>query len=119
MDLAILTRERRALLDGQELTVGAWAFDILAYLHANSDRVVTKKELLDHVWAGMLVEEGNLSVQITGLRKELGREAIKTVPGVGYQLSLAQQLPRSRDQSFRRSPRSSCCLSQISPARRT
>ena len=88
MDLAIFATDRRALLDGEELTLGARAFDILAYLQAHGDRVVTKKELLDHVWAGMLVEEGNLSVQINGLRKALGREAIKTVPGVGYQLSL-------------------------------
>jgi TolB-like protein len=61
---------------------------VLAYLHDHADRVVTKAELLDHVWSGMIVEEGNLSVQIAGLRKALGKEAIKTVPGVGYQLTL-------------------------------
>jgi DNA-binding winged helix-turn-helix (wHTH) protein len=58
--------------------------------------VVTKAELLDHVWSGMIVEEGNLSVQIAGLRKALGKEAIKTVPGVGYRLTLGARGGRRR-----------------------
>lgn len=88
MQLDIHSDRRAALLDGAELSLGARAYDVLAYLHANSDRVVTKAELLDHVWSGMIVEEGNLSVQIAGLRKVLGKEAIKTVPGVGYRFTL-------------------------------
>jgi DNA-binding winged helix-turn-helix (wHTH) protein len=88
VQLDILSDQRMARLDGADLRLGARAFDVLAYLHAHADRVVTKAELLDHVWSGMIVEEGNLSVQIAGLRKALGKEAIKTVPGVGYQLTL-------------------------------
>jgi DNA-binding winged helix-turn-helix (wHTH) protein len=84
VQLDILSDQRIARLEGAELSLGARAFDVLAYLHENADRVVTKAELLDHVWSGMIVEEGNLSVQIAGLRKALGKEAIKTVPGVGY-----------------------------------
>ena len=88
MQLEILNDQRMARLDGVTLVLGARAFDVLAYLHAHANRVVTKAELLDHVWSGMIVEEGNLSVQIAGLRKALGKEAIKTVPGVGYQLTI-------------------------------
>jgi TolB-like protein len=86
--LDILKDQRMARLDGADLALGARAYDVLAYLHDHADRVVTKAELLDHVWSGLIVEEGNLSVQIAGLRKTLGKEAIKTVPGVGYQLTL-------------------------------
>lgn len=88
MDLTIEQDARRATVNGTVVSLGARAFDVLAYLHTHADRIVSKAELLDHVWAGMVVEEGNLAVQITGLRKALGREAIKTVPGVGYRLSI-------------------------------
>ena len=79
---------REASLDGRDLTLGARAFDVLAFLFTHADRVVTKTELLDHVWSGLMVEESNLTVQIAALRKALGREAIKTVPGVGYKFTL-------------------------------
>jgi adenylate cyclase len=48
------------------------------------DRVVPKRELLDLVWPGLVVEEANLQVQISTLRKQLGAQAIATVPGRGY-----------------------------------
>jgi TolB-like protein len=91
--IEIQSDRRMARLDGAELSLGARAFDVLAYLHRHADRVVTKAELLDHVWSGMIVEEGNLSVQIAGLRKALGKEAIKTVPGVGYRLTPGASAP--------------------------
>lgn len=88
MKLEVFEDQRRATLDGADVALGARAFDVLALLHRHSDRVVSKAELLEGVWADLTVEEGNLSVQITGLRKALGREAIKTVPGVGYRLAV-------------------------------
>lgn len=81
--LQINDSSRSVTLDGQPVTLGARAFDVLTYLANHPDRVITKEELLDHVWAGVLVEESNLTVQIAGLRKALGKDAIKTVPGVG------------------------------------
>ncbi|CAN0588067.1 unnamed protein product, partial [Ectocarpus sp. 12 AP-2014] len=85
--LSILHDQRVVLLDGEEITLGARAFDVLAYLVEHADRVVSKAELLDAVWAGLMVEESNLTVQIAGLRKALGRETIKTVPGIGYRFT--------------------------------
>ncbi|SNS66764.1 tetratricopeptide repeat protein [Antarctobacter heliothermus] len=84
MTLEILHAQRIVLLDGTEIALGTRAFDVLAHLVANADRVVSKAELLDAVWAGLMVEESNLTVQIAGLRKALGRATIKTVPGIGY-----------------------------------
>jgi DNA-binding winged helix-turn-helix (wHTH) protein len=82
-----LDTDRRVLLiDGSPVNLGARAFDVLSYLQSHSDRVVTKAELLETVWGGLAVEEGNLSVQISTLRKALGPKAIATVPGVGYKL---------------------------------
>jgi TolB-like protein len=90
MTALILDEDSRSVrLDGAEVTLGARAFDVLQYLMQNADRVVSKEQLLDRVWAGTLVEESNLTVQIAGLRKALGKEAIKTVPGVGYKFTLS------------------------------
>lgn len=82
------TREVR--VGGAPTALGARAFDVLAYLHDHRDRVVTKAQLLEQVWGGLTVEEGNLSVQISALRKALGPGAIATVPGVGYKLTLGE-----------------------------
>ena len=69
------------------------AIDVLAYLRANAGRVVTKVELLENVWADRNAEESNLTVQIAALRKLIGARAIATVPGVGYELTLAATAP--------------------------
>ncbi|WP_316249260.1 winged helix-turn-helix domain-containing protein [Roseicyclus sediminis] len=83
-----LDRESRALLvDGAPVALGARAFDVLTHLDLHRDRVVSKAELLETVWGGLAVEEGNLTVQISALRKVLGPKAIATVPGVGYKLA--------------------------------
>ena len=87
-NLQIDEASRGVTLNGQPVALGARAFDVLAYLSTNADRVITKEALLNHVWSGVLVEESNLTVQIAGLRKALGKEAIKTVPGVGYKFTL-------------------------------
>ncbi|MGL4439714.1 MAG: winged helix-turn-helix domain-containing tetratricopeptide repeat protein [Bosea sp. (in: a-proteobacteria)] len=91
--VTILPAERAVQIDGETRQIGARAFDVLAYLDAHSGRVVTKAELLEHVWADLNVEESNLTVQIAALRKLIGARAIATVPGVGYQLTLSTKAP--------------------------
>lgn len=81
--------ERALLLDGQPAAVGARAFDVLLTLVEHRDRVVPKSELFDRVWPGLVVEENNLQVQISALRKLLGPQAIATIPGRGYRFSAA------------------------------
>ena len=83
--------ERQLLVDGVPVALGARAFDLLKVLVERRDRVVTKNELLDQAWPGMVVEENNLSVQISTLRKALGAQAIATVTGRGYQFTLTTQ----------------------------
>ncbi|MEM9755250.1 MAG: winged helix-turn-helix domain-containing protein, partial [Pseudomonadota bacterium] len=77
---------RRVTVDGRAVALGARAFDVLRLLADHSGDVVSKAQILDTVWGGLAVEEGNLSVQISALRKVLGAGAIATVPGIGYQL---------------------------------
>jgi predicted ATPase/DNA-binding winged helix-turn-helix (wHTH) protein len=79
--------ERAVLLDGRPAALGARAFDLLVALIEQRDRVVAKNELFDRVWPGLVVEENNLQVQISALRKLLGPQVIATVPGRGYRFS--------------------------------
>ena len=80
----ILPAQRQLLMDGQPALLGARAFDLLLCLIRHRDRMVGKDELLALVWPGMVVEENNLTVQISALRKLFGAEAIATVAGRGY-----------------------------------
>ena len=54
------TRERVLRRDGVEVPLGGRALDILAYLAERPGTVIGKKELIDHVWSGVTVEEGSL-----------------------------------------------------------
>jgi predicted ATPase/DNA-binding winged helix-turn-helix (wHTH) protein len=81
--------ERVLLVDGQPAVVGARAFDILLALAERPGRLVTKRELIDIVWPGVVVEENNLQVHISALRKLLGPQAIATIPGRGYRFAVA------------------------------
>ena len=85
----VLPDERQLLVDGQPSKLGARAFDVLLALIEQRDRVVTKEHLLDRAWPGLVVEENNLQVQISALRKALGTQLIATVPGRGYRFNAA------------------------------
>jgi DNA-binding winged helix-turn-helix (wHTH) protein len=63
--------------------------DVLLALVERSDRMVSKDELLGLAWPGVVVEENNLQVQISALRKVLGPDAIATIAGRGYRFALA------------------------------
>jgi adenylate cyclase len=80
----VRTAERALLVGGVPASVGARAFDVLVALIEQRERVVSKDELLDRGWPGLVVEENNLTVQISALRKVLGSQAIATVTGRGY-----------------------------------
>ncbi len=84
----IRVAERRVIVQGQPANVGARAFDLLVTLIAHRERVVSKDELLALVWPGLIVEENNLQVQVSSLRKLLGVNALATIPGRGYRFTL-------------------------------
>jgi adenylate cyclase len=80
----VLPARRQILASGQAVTLGAKAFDLLLVLIEHRERMLRKDELLALVWPGLVVEENNLTVQISALRKLLGAKAIATVAGRGY-----------------------------------
>jgi predicted ATPase/DNA-binding winged helix-turn-helix (wHTH) protein len=72
--------------DGREVPLGSRAFDILSTIVLAAGRIVTKDELMERVWPGLFVEESNIHVHLSAVRKALGdhRLMIDTVPGRGY-----------------------------------
>lgn len=82
------TAARLLVVNGEPARLGGRAFDVLLALAEPRERVVTKGELLDRVWPGLVVEENNLQVHVMTLRKLLGNSAIVTVSGRGYRWTL-------------------------------
>ena len=89
LDLAGLTLRQA----GQVVRVGQRAIHLLAALAEANGETVSKPRLMDRAWPGLFVEEANLSVQVSQLRRLLGRrddgrDWIVTVPGLGYRFAL-------------------------------
>jgi predicted ATPase/DNA-binding winged helix-turn-helix (wHTH) protein len=80
--------QRRLLNDGHGVELGHRAFDVLLALVERAGQLVTKDQLLGQVWPGVVVEENNLQVQVSALRKILGAAAIATTAGRGYCFTL-------------------------------
>ncbi|HEX6497558.1 MAG TPA: response regulator transcription factor [Micromonosporaceae bacterium] len=82
---------RRVTRDGAEITLTAREFALLEYLMRRGGQVVTKTELLDHVWDAAADTDPNVvEVYVGYLRRKLdqpfGRRSLQTVRGAGYRL---------------------------------
>lgn len=74
-------------LKGQALELTARELRILSYLMHRPGRIVSQGELLDHVYPMADLREPNtIEVYVARLRKKLGRDAIRTVRGLGYSM---------------------------------
>jgi DNA-binding winged helix-turn-helix (wHTH) protein len=78
------------LLEGEKpVRLGSRALDILIALVERPGELVSKKELMTRVWPDTVVEEGNLKVHVSALRRALadgqaGHRYLATIPGRGY-----------------------------------
>jgi DNA-binding winged helix-turn-helix (wHTH) protein len=85
-----LVATRRLLLEGDKLVrLGSRAFDILTALVERAGEVVGKEELIARAWPTTFVEEANLKIQVSALRRALGdgqgdNRYVATVVGRGY-----------------------------------
>ena len=89
----------------QEIRLRPKAFQVLTYLALNAGRLVPKKELLDAVWAGVVVTDELLVQCIRELRQKMGDDTqrlVKTVPRRGYVLeaTITTQAVAPASQSF-------------------
>jgi len=91
--------------EGEVIPIEPQVHDVLAYLLAHRDRVVTKEELLDHIWGDRFVSESALTSRIKAVRRAIGDDGttqrlIRTVHGRGYRFvaSVADGLPVPTEQ---------------------
>lgn len=82
-------RERLLLRNGEPVQLTAKVFDLLLLLVGNRGRALTKDELMQRLWPDTVVEENNLTVNMSALRKVLGDDSsqplyIETIPRHGY-----------------------------------
>jgi DNA-binding winged helix-turn-helix (wHTH) protein len=85
------TKERQLLRDGERVRVPPKALELLIFLVERKNRVASKEEILDSVWNGSFIEEANIAVHVSNLRKVFAEDEepvvnIETVPKVGYRL---------------------------------
>ncbi len=88
-DFELNGAKRTLLKRGEVLSLNSKTFDLLLTLVENHGQILSKNELLDKVWENQFVEENNLTVQISALRKIFGEKKgehqfIVTIPGKGY-----------------------------------
>jgi TolB-like protein/DNA-binding winged helix-turn-helix (wHTH) protein len=85
----LLPHRRELRADGVAVELGGRAFDVLMVLTEARGTLVTKDEIMARVWPDTVVEENNLVVQISALRRALGedRDFIRTVSGRGYRFN--------------------------------
>jgi adenylate cyclase len=74
------------------IAIGSRALDILGVLLERAGEIVSKDEIVAAVWPGTVVEDSNLTVQVSALRRVLDRgrfnaSCIQTVAGRGYRFA--------------------------------
>lgn len=87
--------QRVLRVEGRPVALGSRAFDLLLVLAQRHGKLVTKQELLDLVWPGLVVEEHNIATQISSLRKLLGAGVVATIPGQGYRLTATPETDKA------------------------
>jgi two-component system, OmpR family, response regulator len=86
-DLSLDPARRRVTVAGEEVPLTTREYGLLRYLMRRAGDVVSKTELLDHVWdASEETAPNAVEVYIGYLRRKLGRDVLETVRGAGYRL---------------------------------
>ncbi|MFD7462289.1 MULTISPECIES: response regulator transcription factor [unclassified Streptomyces] len=86
-ELRLDTGARRVLRDGAEVPLTAKEFAVLEQLALRAGEVVSKAEILEHVWDFAYEGDPNIvEVYVSALRRKLGAGLIRTVRGAGYRL---------------------------------
>ncbi|WP_405997787.1 response regulator transcription factor [Streptomyces sp. NBC_00829] len=93
-DLRIDPLARTAHLADRELSLTRREFDLLAYLAANADQVISRKRILAEVWQQPYLEDQTVDVHLSALRRKLGEKPadpryLHTVRGIGIKLVTA------------------------------
>ena len=81
------TRASRVLVDGQPIKLTSHEYKVLAYLMHHRGRVVSRNELVEHIYDQDFDRDSNtIEVFVGRLRKKIGQDRIATERGLGYRL---------------------------------
>ncbi|MHC2293372.1 ATP-binding protein [Bradyrhizobium barranii] len=80
----LVVPQRLLVNDNEPVALGSRALDLLIALVERAGEVVSRRDLIKRVWPDLIVEEANLRVHITNLRRALGEGYIANVAGRGY-----------------------------------
>ena len=81
------SRSGRVTLDGEPVKLTAQEFKLLSYLMHHKGKVVSRTELIEHIYDQDFDRDSNtIEVFITRIRKKLGPDLISTTRGLGYSL---------------------------------
>lgn len=93
-ELKILPLQKKVFIQGTEVELTSKEYDILSYFLANTNRVLTKEAIAEHVWGDHYDAVDSLDfiyVHINNLRKKMmkagGKDPIKTAYGMGYKFA--------------------------------
>src|SRR5712692_5028951 len=114
--------ERVLLCEGESVALTSKLFDILLLLVENNGHVVDKERLMKEVWPDTFVEEGNLTQNVSLLRKALGEKPggpqfIETVARRGYRFVAA--VSEARDGETAQGPTATLIAARLSAKDRT
>ncbi|WP_117234694.1 response regulator transcription factor [Vibrio maerlii] len=87
-DLSLDTRSSKVLWQGQAVSLTALEYKVVAYFMHNSEKVISRTELVEHIYKQDFDRDSNtVEVFIGRIRKKISPQIIKTVRGLGYQLN--------------------------------
>jgi len=86
-DLVVDNRAARAFVDGMAIKLTSHEFRLLSYMAAHKGRVISRTELVEHIYDQDFDRDSNtIEVFVGRLRKKIGTDRIETVRGLGYRL---------------------------------
>ena len=86
-DLMVDNRAARAFVDGMAIKLTSHEFRLLSYMAAHKGRVISRTELVEHIYDQDFDRDSNtIEVFVGRLRKKIDTQRIETVRGLGYRL---------------------------------
>ncbi len=90
-EISVDVKKRKVLKNGMNIVLTKKEFDIFSFLLLKHDEVVTREELIQHIWgSGFEYETRTIDMHIKEIRKKLGADGqkIETIYGVGFMVNL-------------------------------
>lgn len=86
-DLSVDNRSARAFVNGMSIKLTSHEFRLLSYMASHRDRVISRTELVEHIYDQDFDRDSNtIEVFVGRLRRKIGTDRIETVRGLGYRL---------------------------------